>query len=116
MGWVQWHLLSWCTMLTLWNGVALKSWRDMRIAAAAIMKDGEVYSLPPPARHHDVLRHMVTLGLQQTSGDEQGFLTECGEFVRRKPALMIAEHAGQLNRKQGPGTYQGPELFSEDVW
>lgn len=88
----------------------------MRIAAAAIMKGGQVYSLPPPARHHDVLRYMSTLGLRQEGNDEQGFLTECGEFVRRKPAMMIAEHAGQLKRKQGPGTYQGPELFSEDLW
>ena len=96
----------------------MSGWRNMRIAAAAVFMEqsGEVYSLPPPSRHHDVLRHMATLGVKDPMRGEQGFLTECGKFVRRKPAMMIAEHAGQLKRREGPGTYQGPELFSEDLW
>lgn len=92
-------------------------WRTRKIVAAAITYEGEVYTLPPPMRHHDVMRFMADdFGIAEPGRGEQGFLTDQGEFVRRKPAFMIAEHAGQLIRKQGPGTYQGPELFSEDLW
>lgn len=88
-----------------------------KIVAVAIFYEGEVYTLPAPARHYDVLRFMSDdFGIAEPGRGEQGFLTSEGDFVRRKPALMIAERAGQMKRKQGPGTYQGPELFSEDLW
>lgn len=91
-------------------------WRKMKIVAAAIMIGERVWSLPPPARHYDVIRLMHEEGVERPDRGEQGFLTDTNNFVRRKPALMIAENAGQLKRKQGQGTYQGPELFSEDLW
>lgn len=86
-----------------------------KIVAAAVKKGEEVYSLPPPARHHDILQHMATLGLKQEADDTQGFLTDLGRFVRRKPAFYIAEAAGQLIRPK-QGGYQGDELYSEDLW
>lgn len=86
----------------------------MKIVAAAVMHGGTVYSMPPPARHYNILQDMYAKGIKQDHTTEQGFLTDHDVFVRRKPALMIAEHAGQLKRK--PGGYQGPELFSEDLW
>jgi hypothetical protein len=91
--------------------------RDERIVAAAILHvDGRIFSLPPPNRHNDVIAHMREEGAwghqDHERGHEQGFLTSAGRFVRRKPAKVIAERAGQLLPRAG-GT---PALFSEDVW
>ncbi len=90
-------------------------WRDMRIVAAAVMLEGTVYFMDPPARHWNIVHAMAEkLGEKQDYRWEQGFLTDTGDFVRRKPALMIAERAGQIiARSAGP---HSTELFSEDVW
>ena len=40
------------------------------------------------------------------------FITECGKYVRRAPALMIAIRAGQVEAGQ---TINKHELFSEDL-
>lgn len=74
-------------------------------------KDGnKIYSLPAPNRHHDVIRM-----IGGTHGQEvQGFLDANGTFLNRKIAFVIAQQTGQLNRD--PNGYQGPELFSEDLW
>lgn len=46
------------------------------------------------------------------SGDAQGFVTECGKFVRRAPALMLAIRAKQVE----PGTtLDKRKLYSEDL-
>lgn len=72
--------------------------------------------LPQPHRHHDVFKQMGPTLLFRThiNPDDQGFLTSEGRFVNRIEALEIAKRAGQFNRK--PGGYDGPELFSEDLW
>lgn len=77
------------------------------------LKDGnKVYSLPAPNRHHNVISMMGG-----THGQEvQGFLDANGTFLNRKQAFLVAQQTGQLNRRPGPGHYQGPELFSEDLW
>lgn len=97
-------------------------WRDMRIVAAAVwetspddVKKGLVFSIEAPARHHDIVQMMSRMGVVLDYTVTQGFLTNTGEFVRRKPAKMIAEHAGQMKPRR-PGEYDGPELFSEDLW
>lgn len=72
-----------------------------KIEAAAIFFEGKVYSLPPPARHHSVLR-LIFEELEKAGrppfvrGEEQGFLTTSGNFIRRKPAVIIAIEAGQI--------------------
>jgi hypothetical protein len=86
-----------------------------KIVAAACSKDGVIFTIPAPARHHDIVHRMHLLGIVQDYTLEQGFLTDTGRFVRRKPAMIIAEKAGQLIRSK-EGGYQGPELFSEDLW
>ncbi len=91
-----------------------------KIVAVAVTKEvgnGEylTFTLPAPARHHDVLQAMARLGMTQDAYVEQGFLTDTGRFVRRKPAKYIAEQAGQMKPRL-PGQYDGPELFSEDLW
>jgi hypothetical protein len=84
-----------------------------RIAAAAICQGGVIYQLPPPARHHDIIRHMTsTLGIVPPVIGEQGFVTSDGRFVCRRPALRIAREAGQIIQETAPAH----GLFSEDVW
>lgn len=86
-----------------------------KIIAAACLKDGVIFTIPAPARHFDIVHKMHLLGIIQDYSVEQGFLTDTGRFVRRKPAKIMAEKAGQmLPRKEGG--YQGPDLFSEDLW
>ncbi len=87
---------------------------DLRIVACAIRAaDGSVFSLPAPARHHDVIRLMNEHNQEATGPDiTQGFLLSNGKFCRRKPAKAIAERAGQLLKR----AKDLPELYSEDVW
>lgn len=83
-----------------------------QITHVAIKYDGKIYSLPKPNRHHDVIRMIGGI----SGPDVQGFVDEDGEFLTRKQAYALACVNGQLNRRPGPGHYQGPELYSEDLW
>lgn len=89
---------------------------DTRITGVAITLDGIVYSLPAPNRHHNVIHYVIDV----TDGDVrpyvQGFITSSGEFLDRKQAMQLAMANGQLNRRPGEQFYQGPELYSEDLW
>lgn len=87
------------------------------IVAAAIVYDAVVWTLPPPARHHHIIRahHHVTGNAGSGDGpgtSSQGFVTSAGRFVTREEALVIAREASQLLRAKSP--HSG--LFSEDVW
>lgn len=85
----------------------------MRIEAAAIIHRYRVVTLPRPARHHDIIRHIVTeLGAERSTG-AQGFVTDAGRYVGRREALTIARAAGQL---LGVPHNEDVGLFSEDVW
>jgi hypothetical protein len=46
------------------------------------------------------------------SGDDQGFVTECGMYVRRVAAMSIARKAEQVKKGE---TIHPRELFSEDL-
>lgn len=85
------------------------------IVAVAIRRDGLIYSIERPARHHHVMaavdlahgaHHDVFLP------DEQGFLTSAGRYVGRFEARDIARNAKQLLDRAA----KLPELYSEDVW
>ena len=52
--------------------------------------DGSVYYLPRPARHHNVIALMIEMGKKPPIANEQGFLTNNGDFVNRKKAKIIA--------------------------
>lgn len=80
------------------------------IAAAIRNKDGEVFHLLPPARHHNIIHFFG-----KENDEQQGFITSSGAFVDRRAALEIAKAAGQMKPRL-PGGYNGPELFSEDLW
>lgn len=81
-----------------------------RITHVAIKYGGKTYSLPAPNRHHHVIR--LIGGVR--GPDTQGFLDNNGNFLDRRQAMQLARGNGQLNRPTDG--YQGPELFSEDLW
>lgn len=88
--------------------------QDLKIVRAAIRVDhGAIFSLPIPARHHDLVRELREIGYKgPVQGDRQGFLLNDGRFVMRKAAGAIARKNGQLrNGKQIANTFT-----SEDVW
>lgn len=85
-----------------------------RIVCAAVRDEaGCVYRLPAPLRHVDVRRHMEEahgFSADSAFACDHGFLLDTGHWVRRKPALLIAERAKQLLTD-----VSGP-LLSEHLW
>ena len=82
------------------------------ILAVAIRQAGVVYTLPRPARHHDVIRLMAErYGLPTPVAGEQGFLDSELGFLDRGQAASRALDSGQVAALRCP-----PELFSEDLW
>lgn len=90
----------------------------LHITCAAVKDtDGGNWHLQPPNRHHNVMALMNKAGLKVEEYGEQGFLDSDGRFQGREEAFKIASAAGQVTlRRPGPKNYQGPELFSEDMW
>ena len=93
----------------------------IRIAAAACRYKGQVFYLPPPARHWNVIQHILSeCAVPETEWPicppaDQGFVTETGQFLGRREAYSIALRADQLlpEALKGVGEY---DLFSEDLW
>lgn len=83
----------------------------MKITHVAIMLNGITYSLPAPNRHHHVIRLIRDTGIKKQVRGNQGFLTEDGAFIERKPAAILALETGQVTQLDAP-----PSLFSEDLW
>ncbi len=85
------------------------------IIAAAIRYKGLVYSLPSPARHHDVIHFIaqtIGKGVRLTCAEDQGFITSGShEYVDRIEGAKIALESGQLEKLNHP-----PRLYSEDLW
>ena len=88
----------------------------LRVEKAAIRtNEGQVFSVDPPMRHHDVIRVIRESGYDgPVGGDRQGFVLSNGRFVMRKAALRVAIKAGQVQRGKCHAPAVG--LFSEDVW
>ena len=87
------------------------------ITHVAIRYQGKVYSLPPPNRHHDMIRLIVAeTGIKYVDArdDDQGFLIDGETYCRRRAALRIACAVGQL--KPGCMGAKLGRLYSEDVW
>lgn len=84
------------------------------IERVAIMYEGDLYHLPKPARHHDVIREIARLNAVGIQGaDVQGFLDNGGVFVNRTEALAIALSANQV---LDVNNIRANLLFSEDLW
>lgn len=93
----------------------MKHERPSRVVAAALLTvDGKIFSVPAPGRHHDVIRHMREQGVsvEAIARSEQGFTTDTYPFIRRQPALRVAERAGQILK----APIHPKMLFSEDLW
>jgi hypothetical protein len=82
-----------------------------RVIAAAIRRYGLTISLPPPARHGDLLKPMHIATDAVLPPNDQNFLTSMGRFVGRIEATDIAIQSGQIKKLQWP-----PCLYSEDLW
>lgn len=82
------------------------------IKAAALYLDGLTFSMPPPKRHHDIANALHDVIGDKVHGATQGFLTSDGDFVRREPAWLIADSAGQFKAKP----IHPRQLFSEDIF
>lgn len=78
---------------------------DGHILGVAIERNGLVFSMRKPARHHDVIRAMAATGVPTPigpgAGFTQGFMTAFG-FKDRALAARIINHEGLLT--------------SEDLW
>lgn len=92
-----------------------------KIHQAAILRDGDIWTLPKPARHHNILWAMHDVDNNSTpdkrpkiiaARGEQGFVTSAGRFVGREEAYAIAIQSGQI---KFPASAP-PKLYSEDVW
>ena len=90
----------------------MSRFEGMKIASAALYLDGMTFSMEQPKRHHDIAHALHDLIGDKVHGATQGFLTSTGMFVRRAPAMRIAEEAGQLKGKP----LHPRELFSEDIF
>lgn len=80
------------------------------IVEAAIKQDGKVWTLPPPARHHDLIKLIIEETGEMVTG-EQGFVDDHGNFLNQVQAGQEAIGSGQLEKLPRP-----PRLFSEDLW
>lgn len=92
----------------------IKKQRELKkdiIVGVAIRKDGEIYQLPKPCRHGDVIFWMVGRGLSSIGG-EQGFIISDGLFANRQEAAVLALGSGQIKEFK----YNANTLFSEDLW
>lgn len=94
------------------------------VATAFLTRDGEVLSLPRPARHPHYywLYNFTCRGegwdfpwvgwtAEKLEGSKQGFITHDGRYVGRKEAAKIAIREGQIEKLNWP-----PQLYSEDLW
>lgn len=80
---------------------------------ACIDKQGRIWSLPKPFRHHNVLKVMHDFGAKLAEEQSaQGFLDENGRYLTRVQAEVNAE----LNKQIKGGKIIGGVLTSEDLW
>lgn len=96
------------------------------IIAAAIKIADVVCFIPAPARHHNVLHSLMQCFNGRTDRgyleETQGFVTDSGIFLDRIEAMKHALECGQGTPRRdkilatGYNTYNGDELFSEDLW
>lgn len=92
------------------------------IVAAAIKVGDLICSLPIPARHHHIIRALASAGAENFDERKEGFLSDQGLFLNRREAWDHAHTCGQGTPrrdailKANPNTYDGFELFSEDLW
>ncbi|RYX88892.1 MAG: hypothetical protein EOO28_34680 [Comamonadaceae bacterium] len=93
------------------------------IVAAAIKLGDLVCSMPQPARHADILRQISGLYWDRQrhshtyETEVQGFLDDEGQFLDRRAAYQhCLDNTQRIGGRDRPNSYQGEELYSEDLW
>jgi hypothetical protein len=82
-----------------------------KIIAAAVLRDDEVWT---GKRHCDIIYEMAKARYRiPIRGDEQGFWTEDGWYIRRPAALGVAIENGQVKIED---LINKGVLTSEDLW
>ena len=90
------------------------AWQPVKIVAAAIIFDTTCWTLPPPARHHDIINlRYKTTGLRGSG--LQGFIDSTGQFLTREEAMIVAKEANQLIPRKTRSESEDT-LYSEDLW
>lgn len=83
----------------------------MRIEAAAIRcRNGEIVSLPPPNRHHDIGCLMAAQRKERPRYSDTDFLLSDGTWCERRTAMKIAIASGQVSKPMDV------ELTTKDLW
>lgn len=87
------------------------------VAVALKLPDGRIVSAREPARHDKVIAMLAASreSAEVIANSEQGFVDDHGRFLNRLDALTLARSTGQMKPRQA-GQYDGPELYSEDLW
>jgi hypothetical protein len=80
----------------------------LMLRAAAIRRGKLVFSLPRPARHHDIIQAIVAAGVPAPIGSAQGFIQG---FIDLNCDFKDRAEAAYLVGKTDP-----PRLYSEDLW
>jgi hypothetical protein len=84
---------------------------DLTINQAAILgDDGNIYTLPRPARHNNIIAYMRNIGYDGSIRN-QGFILSDGRYVDRDIAKTIALNNGQVTK-----LINNAVLLSEDLW
>lgn len=83
------------------------------ITHVAVIHGDVIYAMRQPNRHHNVLHAMYALGIR--GHEYEGFLDSNGEYLNRLDAMDRAEKTEQLKPRL-PKQYNGPDLYSEDLW
>lgn len=78
----------------------------MKIVKAAIRIGNKIYEC---RRHFEGIQAAILDGADRINQDEQGFITDEGNFVSRAEAAKIAYEAGQTETIKNP-------LTSEHLW
>lgn len=94
------------------------------ITHVAIRFRNQVWALPKPNRHHDVIRLIAEetadlkgIGNIYAPRDDQGFLDHLGRYMSRKQAFFDARACGQLiHQERSSSAMKLGELYSEDLW
>ena len=88
-----------------------------RLITEVAVKDcyGRTWHLPAGFRHHHVIQ-LMNRGSLFHINEEEGFLTNFGEFISRQEAFVLAKQNKQYKRRDLTAGYKGNELFSEDLW
>ena len=89
------------------------------VTAVAIKNKDEVFYMLPKARHGDVLHELFAMRIESPKFEE-GFLALNRDgtysYKGREEAFIEVSSNGQLRRRSGDKHYQGPKLFSEDLF